>query len=49
MFKIDLIIFFPLLVINKLKFLHLTNLYNLTSLNKLGLSKLLLLIKCIAL
>jgi hypothetical protein len=49
MFKIDLITLFPLLVINKLELLYLTNLYGLASLNKLDLSKLLLLTKCIVL
>jgi hypothetical protein len=48
MFKIDLITLFSLLVIGKLELLYLTNLCGLASLNKLGLSKLLLLTKCIA-
>jgi hypothetical protein len=48
-FKIDLITFFPLLVIGKLELLYLTNLYSLAGLNKPGLSKLLLLTKYIAL
>jgi hypothetical protein len=38
-----------LLVISKLELLHLTNLYGLAGLNKLGLSKLLLLTKYITL
>jgi hypothetical protein len=49
MFKIDLITFFPLLMISKLELLYLTNLYNLADLNKLGLNKLLLLTKYITL
>jgi hypothetical protein len=49
MFKINLITFFSLLVINKLELLYLTNLYNPAGLNKLGLSKLLLLTKYIIL
>jgi hypothetical protein len=49
MFKIDLITFFPLLIISKLELLYLTNLYNLADLNKIGLNKLLLLTKYITL
>jgi hypothetical protein len=47
MFKINLITFFSLLIISKLKLLYLTNLYGLASLNKSGLNKLLLLTKYI--